>query len=432
MLTKNYPRQIYEIVLVSEALKVNSPRFVLGILFFVALFNYLDRMILAILLEPIKAEFSLSDTQLGLLTGLAFAMFYASFGVPLARLADTGNRRSIIAWSLAAWSALTMVCGMAQSFVQLLVARIGVAIGEAGAVPPSHSLIGDYYPPSRRAGALAVFSLGSTVGYLIGFAVGGFVAEHYGWRMAFLLVGFPGLLFALVVRFCLAEPRMSGGHTGPAADDSVWLAARLLLAKPSYCLILAGFSFYAILSYGATQWVASFLIRTHGMGLAEVGFKYGMVVSLSTAAGVLAGGWWCNRLFESDIRWSVRLPAIACLLGFPVAIAVFSLTSTFIVILLMGVLGFSFGVTTPPAMAAVHLIAGERRRALAIAFVFLMTNLVGLGIGPVIIGAASDFLAQDYGDSALGVAILWCHVLLIVAALSFYLAERWLHADIEA
>ncbi|MFK7732469.1 MAG: spinster family MFS transporter [Pseudomonadales bacterium] len=414
-----------------EATKINSPRFVLGILFFVALFNYLDRMILAILLEPIKAEFALSDTQLGLLTGLAFAMFYASFGIPLARLADTGNRRSIIAWSLAAWSALTMACGMAQSFIQLLVARIGVAIGEAGAVPPSHSLIGDYYPPEKRAGALAVFSLGSTVGYLIGFALGGFVAEHYGWRMAFLLVGFPGLLFALVVRFCLAEPRLSEQHSVQAADDSVWLAARLLLAKRSYCFILAGFSFYAILSYGATQWVASFLIRTHGMGLAEVGFKYGMVVSLSTAAGVLAGGWLSNRLYDSDIRWSVWLPAIACLLGFPVSIAVFSLADTSVVIMLMGVLGFSFGVTTPPAMAAVHLIAGERRRALAIAFVFLMTNLVGLGIGPVVIGAASDWLAKTYGDSALGIAILSCHVLLLVAAVCFHVSGRSLQSDAE-
>lgn len=415
----------------NQAADVNSPRFVLGILFFVALFNYLDRMILAILLEPIKAEFSLSDTQLGLLTGLAFAMFYASFGIPLARLADTGNRRSIIAWSLAAWSALTMVCGMAQNFIQLLVARIGVAIGEAGAVPPSHSLIGDYFPPEKRAGALAVFSLGSTVGYLIGFALGGFVAEQYGWRMAFLLVGFPGLLFALVVRFFLAEPRMAGLHQAQAADDTIWAALRMLVAKPSYRLILAGFSFYAILSYGATQWVASFLIRTHGMGLAEVGFKYGMVVSLSTAAGVLIGGYLSNRLHERDVRWTVYLPALACLLGFPVSVAVFSLADTSLVIMLMGLLGFSFGVTTPPAMAAVHLIAGERRRALAIAFVFLMTNLVGLGIGPVIIGAASDWLARDYGEAALGIAVLSCHVLLVVAAVCFYVAGRSLHTDAE-
>ncbi len=414
-----------------QTMKVNSPRFVLGILFFVALFNYLDRMILAILLEPIKAEFSLSDTQLGLLTGLAFAMFYASFGIPLARMADTGNRRTIIAWSVAAWSALTMACGMAQSFIQLLVARIGVAIGEAGAVPPSHSLIADYYPPERRAGALAVFSLGSTAGYLIGFALGGFVAEHYGWRMAFLLVGFPGLLFAWVVRFSLAEPRTNAPHSIQPADDTVWTAARILLTKPSYRMILAGFSFYAILSYGATQWVASFLIRTHDMGLAEVGFQYGMVVSLSTAAGVMFGGWLSNRLYVSDARWAVRIPAIACLLGFPVSIAVFSLSNTVIVIALMGILGFSFGVTTPPAMAAVHVIAGERRRALAIAFVFLMTNLVGLGVGPVIIGAASDGLSQSYGNTSLGIAILFCHALLLVAAACFYGAGRTLHADAE-
>lgn len=405
--------------------------YLLGVLFFVALFSYLDRMILAILVEPIKAEFGLSDTEVGLLTGLAFALFYAGFGIPLARLADVGNRRTIIAWSLAAWSLMTAMCGLAQNFVQLLLARIGVAIGEAGAVPPSHSLIADYFAPEKRAWALSLFTMGSTVGYLIGFALGGLVAEEYGWRMAFLLVGFPGLLFALVVRFTLTEPRnMAGGNYAPP-DGKLLDAVTVLREKRSFIFIVLGFSFYSVLSYGANQWVASFLIRSHGMGLAEVGLKYGMVVSLSTAAGVLFGGWLSDRLYTVDVRWVVRLPALACLLAFPVSMLVFTLQTTHIVIALMGVLGFFFGATTPPAMAAVHAIAGARRRALAIAFIFLMTNVIGFGLGPVLIGMLSDLLAPSIGERALGQGILYTHVLLLLGAWFFYKAQGHLRHDME-
>ena len=391
-------------------------------------------MILAILVEPIKAEFALSDTQVGLLTGLAFAFFYATFGIPIARMADVGNRRNIIAWSLAAWSVMTVLCGMAQSFVQLLLARVGVAVGEAGAVPPSHSLIADYFSPEKRAMALSLFTVGSTVGYLIGFAAGGIVAEIYGWRMAFLLVGTPGVLFAVLIRLTLKEPRESNKISEldeVVQDASLSDAARLLLHKKSYLFIVLGFACYSVLSYGATQWVASFLIRSHGMGIAEVGIKYGLVVSVSTGLGVLFGGWLSDKLYTTDPRWMVRIPALCCIAAFPVSIFVFTLADTHVVIALMGVLGFFFGATTPPAMAAIHVIAGERRRALAIAFTFLLTNIVGLGMGPVFIGFLSDTLQANMGADALGQSILYTHILLLLAGLFFYRAEAFLRSDFE-
>ena len=391
-------------------------------------------MILAILVEPIKAEFALSDTQVGLLTGLAFAFFYATFGIPIARMADVGNRRNIIAWSLAAWSVMTVLCGMAQSFVQLLLARVGVAVGEAGAVPPSHSLIADYFSPEKRAMALSLFTVGSTVGYLIGFAAGGIVAEIYGWRMAFLLVGTPGVLFAVLIRLTLKEPRESNKISEldeVVQDASLSDAARLLLHKKSYLFIVLGFACYSVLSYGATQWVASFLIRSHGMGIAEVGIKYGLVVSVSTGLGVLFGGWLSDKLYTTDPRWMVRIPTLCCIAAFPVSIFVFTLADTHVVIALMGVLGFFFGATTPPAMAAIHVIAGERRRALAIAFTFLLTNIVGLGMGPVFIGFLSDTLQANMGADALGQSILYTHILLLLAGLFFYRAEAFLRSDFE-
>ena len=279
------------------------PRYLLGLLVVVYTFNFIDRQILSILLESIRLDMDLSDTQLGFLTGFSFALFYATLGIPIARIADRSSRGKVIAISLGLWSLMTAVCGLAQNFTHMLFARIGVAVGEAGGSPPAHSLITDYFPPHKRASALAIYATGTPIGILLGLMLGGWLNEAFGWRTAFFVVGAPGVLLAFVVWFTAKEPNLRSAAT--RRDDQVSLKEvfRYLKGLKSFRYLVIASSLHAFAAYGVLQWTPTFLIRTHGMSTTQLGLYLGLIIGTTGVLGVLAGGFLADRLSHVDKRW---------------------------------------------------------------------------------------------------------------------------------
>ncbi|MGE3464546.1 MAG: spinster family MFS transporter, partial [Pseudomonadales bacterium] len=299
--------------------------YALSVLVVVYTFNFIDRQILSILLEPIKQDLGLSDTQLGLLTGFAFALFYATLGIPIARWADQHNRRNLIAAALAVWSAMTALSGFAMNFWHLLIARIGVGVGEAGCSPPAHAMISDYYPPEKRASALGIYSLGIPVGILFGFVAGGWMNEFFGWRAAFFVVGIPGLLLALIVRFTVREPArgMAEGRQDTSEMPTVKETFALLWRKRAFRHMAFGGALTAFVGYGVVNWVPAFFIRSHGMGTGEIGTWLGLILGIPGGIGIAWGGFLADRLGARDTRWYLRLVAVALALAVPFSFGVY-------------------------------------------------------------------------------------------------------------
>jgi len=300
-------------------------RYALSVLVVVYTFNFIDRQILSILMEPIKADLGLSDTQLGLLTGFAFALFYATLGIPIARLADKGNRRNLIAGALTIWSAMTAVSSLAQNFWHLLIARIGVGIGEAGCSPPAHSIISDYYPAEKRATALGIYSLGIPVGILFGFLAGGWLNQLFGWRVAFFVVGVPGIILAILVKLSLREPirGMSEGRADTAPHPTVKETLTFLWSKRSFRHLAFGGGLTAFVGYGVVTWVPSFLIRSYGMQTGEVGTYLGLILGIPGGIGIVLGGWMADRYGSRDTRWYLWIVTVALLLGVPFSLGIY-------------------------------------------------------------------------------------------------------------
>ena len=403
------------------------------VLFLVATCSYLDRHIVSVLLEPIKKEFGVSDTLLGLLSGFAFAIFYATLGIPVARWADRGNRRTIVTLAVTLWSGFTVLCGYAGSFWQLALARVGVGAGEAGAIPPSQSLIVDYFAPARRASALAIFMSAATAGYLIAFVLGGYLAAHYGWRTTLIVVGAPGLLLALLARFCLDEPRLRPGREPLAAAQSgIGTTVRELFAKPSYRLLLAAVVFYALMAYGSAIFFPSFMVRSLGVSLAEVGLVYGLVSAAGALVGTIGGGFIADRLGQRSASWYAWLPALGCALALPLYVAAILANSFTTFIALSGVGGTLVGACLPSMFTALHAVCGSSRRALSVAVLTFMMSLIGSGLGPVIAGALSDAFAARAGNESLRWAMLVCTLFLLPCIWCFWRAGQHLPRDLES
>lgn len=405
----------------------------LAVLFLVATSNYVDRNIISVLLEPIKAEFGVSDTLLGLLTGISFAVFYATLGIPVARWADRGNRKTIITVSLTIWSVMTALCGMAQSFWQLVLARIGVGAGEAGAIPPAQSLIADYFGPTRCARALAVFMASGMIGYLLGFVLGAKIATDYGWRAAFLIVGLPGLALAILVHFILHEPRtLPQFQPLPNSQESLRATFQALLAKRTFVYLLLGMVIYFLVAYGAVVFLPSFMIRVLNVSLAEIGTSYGAVSAVSSIAGTVLGGFLTDRLAQRNPAWLGRLPAIGLALAWPLYEAMLLAPTYSMVLVFAGFAGVALNATVPAMFAALHAICGSARRAMAVAVVFFFANLIGLGLGPVIAGAMSDVFSAIHGPVGLRYALLIVMMLLLPCAWMLLMSSRHLAKDMEA
>jgi predicted MFS family arabinose efflux permease len=395
----------------------------LGLLLVVYVINYVDRQVLSILMEPIRRELHLSDSQLGLLSGLGFALFYAAAGLPLARLADRSSRKGIIAWCLALWSGATALCGLAMNFPQLLAARMAVAIGEAGAGPAGHSMIADLFPHGKRATALAVFSCGVPIGILVGLLAGGWLNQAFDWRTAFVVVGLPGVVLALVLAVALKEPPRS--HPELMAGAQSWREALAVLMKiPAYSYLVAGSALHAFTSYGALQWNPAFMIRVHGLSTQEAGLALGLISGVTGVVGTLAGGWFADRLGRRDNRWYAWLPALMIGVRAPLFITAYFAPTPAIAIaclILPGFLGNSF---TGPVFGTVQSLAPPRTRAFASALTLFVISLVGFGLGPLFIGMTSDALTPAFGVKGLGYAIAIAAVGELISVAFFLMAAR--------
>ena len=405
----------------------NYKAYVLLILTGVYTFNFVDRQLLVILQESIKAELGVSDTQLGLLTGLAFALFYVTLGIPIARLADKGNRRNIVAISLALWSAMTALSGFVANYWQLLLARVGVGVGEAGGSPPSHSIISDYFPPERRATALSIYSTGIYFGILVGYVAGGWLGEHFGWRMAFLIMGIPGIFYALLLLLTVKEPKK--GMSDPSVlieknEASFFEVVGVLMSKKTFVLLALACGMHTFGTYGVGNFYAPFLARVHSMGIAEIGLWLGLGSGTAGMLGTFLGGYLADLMGARDIRWYLWIPVIAGVLTIgPALIAYFSV-NTLIALIAYIITAMLTAFYLAPCLAVTHNLVDAKKRALASAILFLVLNAIGLGLGPVVTGALSDFFTPAFGVESLRYAFCASLVTGSISVILFYLASK--------
>lgn len=408
-------------------------RLFLFVLFLVGTCNYVDRNVIGVLLEQIKSEFQVSDTMLGLLSGLSFALFYATFGIPVARWADRGDRKRVITVSLTVWSAMSALCGFAGTFWQLLIARFGVGAGEAGAIPPAQSLISDYYAPTERAKAIGIFMISGSVGYALGLVLGGFIAQQYGWRMTFVIFGLAGFILVPLTHFILKEPRHLPQFTvRPSDGESMRDAMRALFVKPAYRLLLSGIVLYFVMAYGAFVFIVSLMIRLYGLNVAQAGALFGAIAAVAAVIGSVGGGALADRLAAKDLSRLARFAGWAMIAAFPLYELALgsSRLPTMAALLLLGVIVHS--AVVPPAFSAIHVVCGSKRRALSVAVVFFFANLIGLGLGPVLTGALSDQFAVTAGSAeGLRYALMVVMGVLLPAGYLMLRASRYFKNDAE-
>lgn len=403
--------------------------YVLLILTGVYTFNFIDRQILVIIQESIKGELGLSDTQLGLLTGLTFALFYVTLGVPIARYADRNNRRNVVAISLTIWSGMTAISGLVTNYVQLLLARVGVGVGEAGGSPPAHSMISDYFPSHQRATALSIYSIGIYVGILAGYSIGGWIDATYGWRMAFYALGVPGIIYAVLLWLTVKEPPKgySDGVTTEKKTEeetSFWEVIRELMTKKTFVFVALGCGLHTFSNYGVGNFFAPFLARVHSMPVEQIGIALGVTTGFGGIIGTFLGGFLADKYGKIDIRYYLWIPIIAEVLNYPFsyyAILGDDVTGVLVTFFMTALLT---AVYLGPSIAITHNLVDAKKRALASAILFLFLNLIGLGLGPLLIGYLSDILEPTYGVESLRYAFTSTWVTGAIAAVLFYLAAR--------
>ncbi len=395
-------------------------------------FNFVDRQILVILQEPIKLEMGLSDAQLGLLSGFAFALVYITAGIPIAYVADRSNRRNIVALALTVWSGMTFVSGFAQNYTHLLLARIGVGIGEAGGSPPAHSMISDYFPPHRRGTALAIYSTGVFFGVFLGFALGGVISQYYGWRVAFMAVGLPGILLAIVLVLTVREPLRGRWESAAEAAYKPTLAQTLrhLRALRSFRFIAAGSALASFVSYGTGNFAPSFMLRNHGMEMAEVGIALAVFGGGGGVLGTLLGGYIADRRGVHDARWYLWTPALFGLLAIPVGLPYLFMQETAVVLGFMFLTTLCLNTSIGPTLAVTYSLVPPGMRAMTSAVLYFITNLIGLGLGPLVTGYLSDTYTSWAGEDSLRYAMLTVGLMGAPSVLFYVLAARRLQFDL--
>lgn len=420
--------------------------YALGLLMLIYVVNMLDRQVVSILAEPIKTELHLSDSQLGLMTGLAFAVLYTVLGIPIARIAERGDRPLIIAVAAAVWSAFTALSGMAQTFAHLLMARVGVGIGEAGCTPPALSLIADTVPKEKRASAVSVYMLGAPVGSLLGLALGGLIADAFGWRMAFVLVGLPGLILAAIAALTLREPRRGQPRVSAAQSDAPTLrdAIAELAGKRTYWRVVGGVTIKSFASYGAVAFTGSFFFRNFPTELADtaalfglksagfLGVALGVTTGVAAIFGTLLGGRLADHLARKDARAYAMIPAVGAIAGLPFSLLALnsdSLVMAFAFLMIPGLLGSMW---LGPAYGVVQSLVRPQTRATATAVMLFVANLIGLGLGPLGVGVLSDLLnAQGYsGADAIRISLMTFAMLGVPCAWLFWTARKTMREEI--
>ncbi len=407
--------------------------YVLFILVLVYTFNFIDRQIIGILAVPIKADLGLSDTQLGLMGGLAFALFYTGFGIPVAMLADRFSRTWIMTGALALWSAMTAVCGLTTNFWQLFAARLGVGVGEAGGVAPAYSLISDYFPPEQRARAMSIYSFGIPIGSAIGIVFGGVVASMLDWRIAFFIIGIAGIILAPIFRMTIKEPPRGGfdrkrEDTRPPGLKTIFST---LFTKPSFWIVSLGASCSSMMGYGLFFWLPSFFVRSFELSLLHASLYYGAVLLVGGVIGIWAGGWLGDRFGQMRRSRFITIPGMAFIATVPfylIAMTSQNMLLTFSVLLIPTALGLMW---LGPVISVIQHLVPPNMRATASAIFLFINNLIGIGIGTFAIGFLSDTLTLKFGNEALRYSILAGTGFYIMAAALFWLGSRFVETDWE-
>jgi MFS family permease len=404
--------------------------YVLAILTVVYALNFLDRTIFNVLIEPIKKEFVLSDTTMGLLAGFGFVLFYSALGIPIARIADRLNRRNIVAIAFAFWSAMTFLCGMASSVATLALARIGVGIGESAGTPASQSMVADLFDKNERPRALGVYAIGTYLGVFLGYFIGGYVSQHYGWRTAFFAAGLPGIALAGLLWLTISEPKR-GAMAERFEPEPLGPTLRFLASQRTFLIVLVGFCLTTYTNYATAAWIPPFLARVHHLSSAEIGTYAGTFKGLFGMAGTLIGGLTVAQIARRDDRWKLWAPAIMSGLAGPV-FAVCMLTPDFAtMVAALAATSFLVGFHLGPIFAIAQTVAKPSMRALASAIVLLSATCFGQGVGPLAVGMINDALKSAYGNEAVRYSLLSAALTTTLGALLFVWAAGSVSGDIK-
>ena len=400
----------------------------------VYMFNFVDRQILSILLPAIRDEFQVGDTVLGLLAGTAFALFYVVLSVPIAQLADRVNRRNLIAVAVALWSGMTALSGLAANIWQLGLARIGVGIGEAGCNPPAHSMIADYYPPRRRSTAMGFYTLGISVGIMLAYLTGGWLVQNIGWREAFFIVGLPGLLLALIVRFTVPEPRRGASEQrrDSGSTPRLIVVARFLLARRSFLYMAGAAGLSSFVGYSIINFMPSFVMRSFGMEIAALGFWLGIIYGVAGGFGFFMGGFIADHIGRSGHRRAMFFIALAVIVTVFFNAAVFLSSSVVWCLVLFVIPSVTSHVYLAPVLSQTQSLVSLRMRAVASSVLLLIINVIGLAMGSPLTGVISDLLEPGYGPESMRYSLLIVSsVLLPLAAWCYYQAGKSIEYDLQ-
>jgi len=402
-----------------------------AMLFLVGTINFVDRQLLSVLVEPIRSEMQFSDTQFGLLTGLAFALFYAAMGVPVAMIADRWNRVKLIGMACVVWSGFTAACGMVSNFWQLALMRFGVGAGEAGGTAPSLSVIADLYPPAQRPLAIGLFTLNGPFGVFVGAAFGAWAAANIGWRGAFMVIGGVGIVVAPLLIWLVREPARGAMDAQKTADEALPFAQSLAMfwRRASLRMVLIGSGLAAFVSYGMLNWIPAFLMRTQGMPLEAMATWFAPAAGITFGVGILGGGWLVSHAAKRSPRAYGAIPALATAVLIPTFAAALLVESWQISLALMLVPMAACTAYVAPALALVQNLTPPRSRATAAAVLMLMFNIVGLGLGPLFIGVVSDALKPAHGDESLRWALMTIVPFALAAGLAQFAMTRHLDRD---
>lgn len=422
--------------------------YMLIVLLVILAFNYVDRFALGVVLDDIKTDLRLSDSQLGFMSGIAFSLMYSIMGIPIARWADRGNRVAIISVTAAVWSVMVGLSGMAATFVQLLLIRVGVGVGEAGCVPPAHSLIADYFTRAERPRAVSMYLQGNTVGVALGYFLAGWLSEFYGWRVMFMVLGLPGLVLGALAWLTLREPRKASRTAGDTSGDpkgetvalgersdpqqGTMAVCRMLWAIPTFRHLLLSFAVLSFFNYGLVNWQPVFFKRSFGMQAGELGTWLAGVYGISTLLGVYLGGVWASRRAPGNEVLQLRVSAVATV-GFNGLLwaLVYFCQNRYLAFALMGVSNMGSTAIYGPLFATFQTLVPPRTRATAIAIVYFLANLIGLGLGPLLVGTISDALLPVFGQESLRYALLFVCPGYIWGAWHLWLAARTVAQDVE-
>lgn len=415
--------------------KPDYKNYILILLTVVAAFNFLDRYVLSLVLESIKLDLELSDSQLGFLTGFAFALFYAVAGIPIARWADRGNRNIIISLTTGLWSVLVAICGLVTGYTQLLLVRVGVAVGESGCLPPAQSLIADYFNRAERPKAMATYWLCGPLSVILGYLGGGWLIEYFGWRLTFIIIGMPGIFLAILVRLTLREPRLHKkipySRTTPVQPPTFKEVFRTLVKLRSFVYITIAFCISYFFGMGLAQWMPTFFIRSYDMEVGELGTWLAIVWGLCSVVGTYLGGYLATRYLAQKEALQMRLAALVFVVCGLLYIFIYIVPTKQFAMALMAVIGVLFPMTSGAIFSAIQSLVDDRMRSVAIALLFLLANLIGLGLGPVAVGILSDLLTARFGSESLRYTLALFSPGYVLVALCYWKAATTIEQDIR-